>query len=176
MIKRIIAITLLMMSAGVLPATAQWGQITRARLPQDLKDLLANSRYVYISSLRENRTFGKPAEIWFLLHDDAVWVGTPPESWRAKRIKAGRATAKIAVGSADGPVFYARGKIVQDPKVEELLFQTFAKKYPEGWPKHEEGFRKGFADGSRILIRYSPIIIGGGARVTDPSSQQPTPK
>jgi hypothetical protein len=156
MIKRTIAVTLLTICVGVLPAASQFGQISKAQLIDELKEQLANSRYVYISSARKDHSFGKPAEIWFLFHEDSVWVGTPPESWRAKRIKAGRRMAKIAVGKVDGPVFFARGTIVQDPKVEELLFQTFATKYPEGWPQHEESFRKGFKDGSRVLIRYSP--------------------
>lgn len=118
---------------------------------------LTNSRYVYISSQRKDGNFGSPAEIWFLFHDEAVWVGTTPESWRARRIKAGRTDAKIAVGKVDGPSFKAKGAIVKDPTVEELMFTTFAKKYPDGWPNHEQKFRNGFKDGRRILIKYTPV-------------------
>ena len=119
--------------------------------------LLADSRYVYISSQRKGGNFGAPAEIWFLFHDDAVWVGTTPESWRVRRIRKGRPDAKIAISKVDGPSFKAKGAIVKDPKVEELMFTTFANKYPEGWPKHEQKFRDGFKDGSRILIKYTPV-------------------
>lgn len=127
-----------------------------AALAETQRELLANSRYVYISSERKDGSFGAPAEIWFLFHDGAVWVGTTPQSWRARRIQAGRPNAKIAVGKTDGPSFSAKGTIVKDPKIEELMFTTFASKYPEGWPRHEQGFRSGFKDGNRILIKYTP--------------------
>ncbi|HUI27357.1 MAG TPA: hypothetical protein VL403_14845 [Candidatus Kryptonia bacterium] len=121
-----------------------------------LKDQLTTSKYVYIASQRKSGGFSKPAEIWFLFHDNAVWVGTPPTTFRAKRIKAGHTAAKIAVGKPDGPSFEAVGSIVQDPKVYELMFQTYAKKYPDGWSKFEQKFRDGFKDGSRVLIKYTP--------------------
>ena len=65
----------------------------------------------------------KPAEIWFLWHDGAVYVGTRPTSWRVKRIKAGRPEAKIAVGKVDGPSFMATGSLVNDPKIEALMLE-----------------------------------------------------
>lgn len=120
-------------------------------------ELLSNSKYVYISSERKDGAFGTAAEIWFLFHDDAVFVGTRPDSWRARRIRAGRTRAKIAIGKADGLTFHAEGEIVKDPKVEELLQRSYALKYPDSWPKYAENFRTGFADGSRVLIRYAPV-------------------
>ena len=36
------------------------------------------------------------------------------------------------------------------------MLEVFAKKYPGGWPRHEEGFREGFKDGSRVLVAYTP--------------------
>jgi hypothetical protein len=128
----------------------------QARLADAQRELLTNSRYVYISSQRKDGSFGSPAEIWFLFHDNAVWVGTTPQSWRARRIQAGRPDAKIAIGKVDGPSFQAKGQIVKDARVEELMFKTFASKYPEGWPQHEQRFRSGFKEGSRILIKYVP--------------------
>ena len=120
-------------------------------------ELLSNSKYVYIESTRADGSFGKPAEIWFLFHDDAVWVGTRPDSWRARRIRAGRPQARIAIGKVDGDRFLASGEIVTDRDVEELLMRSFALKYPDRWPDHADGFRKGFRDGSRVLIRYRPL-------------------
>lgn len=73
-----------------------------------------------------------------------------------KRIRAGRPQAKISVGSVDGPSLLALGKIVEEPATLSILFDTFARKYPGGWKRHEAGFRKGFADGSRVLVRYVP--------------------
>ncbi len=120
-------------------------------------ELLSNSKYVYISSQRKDGSFGTPAEIWFLFHDDAVYVGTRPDSWRARRIRAGRTRAKIAIGKVDGLSFFAEGEILKEPKVQELMLKSYALKYPDGWPKYADSFRQGFLDGSRILIRYTPL-------------------
>jgi hypothetical protein len=125
-------------------------------LSPSLKEQLSASTYVYIASQRKHGGFSKPAEIWFLFHDNAVWVSTPPTTWRAKRITAGRTTAKIAVGKADGPAFEAVGAIVRDPQVSDLMLAAYAQKYPDGWSKFEHKFRDGFKDGSRVLIKYTP--------------------
>jgi len=127
-----------------------------AELSKDLQHGLATAKYVYISSTRKDGTLGAAAEIWFLWHDGAVYVGTRPGSWRVKRIKAGRPEAKIAVGSADGPSFAATGSLVQDPKIQALILETFATKYPDRWPTHAAGFRDGFKDGSRVVVKYVP--------------------
>jgi hypothetical protein len=139
-------------------------------LNADLKQKLDAAKYVYIASTRKSGQLGKPAEIWFMEHDGAVYVGTPPVSYRVKRIKAGRTKAKIWVGKANGPnmrsgsekdladlpSFTATGSIVKDPKVEEILLDTYAKKYPEGWSQFSEKFKSGFKDGTRVLVKYTP--------------------
>lgn len=127
-----------------------------AALPPEVERALRDSEYVYMQSERKSGELGKPAEIWFMFDDGKVYVGTRPSSWRVKRIRAGRTRARIAVGKPDGPSFTARGDILRDPALEKKLMETFAKKYPEGWKKHEENFRKGFETGERVLVRYTP--------------------
>jgi hypothetical protein len=117
---------------------------------------LTRSTYVYIATTRKSGSLGKAAEIWFLYHNGAVYVASPPTAWRVRRIKAGRPQAKIAVGKPDGPSFMATGAVVNEPEVYPILFETYAKKYPDGWPKFEEEFRRGLKDGSRVLIKYTP--------------------
>jgi len=127
-----------------------------AELSAEIKSALAASKYVYIASTRKSGSLGKPAEIWFLFQNGSVYVGTPPTSWRARRIKAGRTQAKIWVGKPDGPSFTATGAIVSDPNAQQAMLETYAKKYPDGWSKFEEKFRSGFKDGTRVLIKYTP--------------------
>jgi hypothetical protein len=127
-----------------------------AALTPELRNALAEAHYVYIQSERKSGELGKPAEIWFFADGDTVYVGTRPSSWRVKRIKAGRARARIAVGSPNGPSFEATGRLVKDPAIEAKLLATFAKKYPEGWAKHAESFREGFRSGERVLVAYTP--------------------
>jgi hypothetical protein len=111
---------------------------------------------VYISSTRKDGSLSKPAEIWFMFRDGAVYVGTRPSSWRVRRIKAGRPDAKIAVGSVNGPSFTATGTVVNDPALQTILMKEYARKYPDGWKTHEDSFRSGFTDGSRVLVKYTP--------------------
>jgi hypothetical protein len=125
-------------------------------LPKDLQDLLASNTFVYISSTRKDGTLSRPAEIWFLWHKGSVYVASPPTTWRARRIRWGRPQAQIWIGKPDGPSFTATGAIVNEPETQAVLLETYARKYPDGWKKYEESFRKGFADGNRLLIRYTP--------------------
>lgn len=127
-----------------------------AALSADIAKQLGQAEYVYISSTRKDGTLGQPAEIWFLYHAGAVYVGTRPTSWRVKRIQAGRTKAKISVGKQNGPSFLASGQLVKDPALEKLMLETFAKKYPQGWGRHAEGFAAGFQNGSRVIVKYTP--------------------
>ena len=147
----------MMRSLTMLAATLTLAGVASAiELPADVRDKLASSTYVYISTQRKDGSFGKPAEIWYMWHDGAVWVGTPPTTWRVKRITHHRPNAKIAVGKPDGPSFDAVGSVVKDDKVAAKLFETYAKKYPDRWPGYEEKFRTGMKEGSRVLVKYVP--------------------
>lgn len=140
-------------------------------LSKENAEQLAAARYVYIASTRKDGNLGKPAEIWFFSEDGAVYVGTRPTSWRVKRIKAGRPQAKIWIGEKDGPSrftaterelsplpsFKARGELVNDTKLQEKMFEAFAKKYPDRWQEHEGDFRNGFKSGDRVMVKYTPV-------------------
>ena len=130
--------------------------VAGGELPKDLQDLLASSTYVYISSTRKDGALSRPAEIWFLWHEGSVYVASAPTTWRVRRIRWGRPQAKIWVGKPDGPSFTAAGAVVNEPQLYPILFETYARKYPDRWKSWEENFRKGLADGSRVLVRYTP--------------------
>jgi hypothetical protein len=130
--------------------------LASAALAPAVEQALASADYVYISSTRKDGSLREKAEIWFMYEGGKVYVGTRPESWRVKRIRAGRPQAKIWVGTREGPSFAAAGKLVDDPKLQERLFEVFAKKYPGGWKTHEANFRNGFKDGTRVMVEYTP--------------------
>ena len=127
-----------------------------AALSPDVDRALHDAKYVYIQSERKSGQLGKPAEIWFYYDGKAVYVGTPPTSWRVKRLKAGRKKAHIAVGKADGPAFDATGEVVKDAAAEQKMMDEYARKYPEGWARFADKFREGFKSGERVLVRYTP--------------------
>lgn len=138
-------------AAGLLLAT-----VALAGFPEGVREQLDDATYVYVQSERKSGELGAPAEIWFHVEDEAVWVGTRPMSWRVRRIRAGRTRARVAVGSPSGPAFDATAAVVDDAAVAGRLMAAFATKYPDGWKKHEQGFRDGFKSGERVLVRYTP--------------------
>ena len=154
-------------AAAVIACTAR--TVAAADLAPEIAHAPASSPYVYIATERKGGGFGSPAEIWFMWDQGAVWVTSPPTTWRAKRIRAGRTAARIAVGSKDGPSFTAKGSFVRDPTVYERLFTTYAQKYPDGWPKYEARFREGLKDGSRVLMRYQPVATAPATSHAPPS-------
>jgi general stress protein 26 len=126
-------------------------------LTSEVEDALDSSKYVYIASTRKDGSLGRPAEIWYMHHQKAVWVATPKTTWRVKRIQAGRDDAKIWVGKSDGLSFMAKGSIVKDSEAQEALFKTFAEKYSSSWSSFETNFRNGLQNGDRLLIKYEPV-------------------
>jgi hypothetical protein len=145
----LLTVAVAFIATSVVPARS-------ASLSPELQKALDSSKYVYIQSTRKDGTLGKSAEIWFMHHNGAVWVASPATTHRVKRIQAGQTKAKIAIGKTDGPSFNAKGSIVKDPEANKVMFETFAKKYSDGWSSHEKNFRDGLADGSRVLIKYEP--------------------
>jgi len=141
---------------ATLVLTVALATSVRAGLSPELDRALHEAKYVYIQSERKSGALGKAAEIWFYYDGKAVYVGTPPTTWRVRRIKRGRPRARIAVGKADGPAFEARGEVVHDAAAEQRLMDEYARKYPEGWSRFADKFRDGFKNGERVLVRYAP--------------------
>ena len=141
---------------AILVLTVALVTSARAGLSPELDRALHEAKYVYIQSERKSGALGKAAEIWFYYDGKAVYVGTPPTTWRVRRIKRGRPRARIAVGKADGPAFEARGEVVHDAAAEQRLMDEYARKYPEGWSRFADKFRAGFKNGERVLVRYAP--------------------
>lgn len=136
---------------GSFTASAHGGSLS-----PELQKALESSKYVYVQSTRLNGELSKAAEIWYMYHDGAVWVCTPTTAHRVRRIQAGKTAARVAVGKPDGPSFTAKSSLVKDPEVNKVLFETFAKKYADGWSSYEKQFKEGLANGSRTLVRYDP--------------------
>lgn len=138
-------------------------------LPERTREELARSPFVYISPLRgdggESRCHG---EVWFTFDRGSVLISTGRSTWKARALVSGREQARIWVGDfgqggdvgesfREGPSFRARASREADPQAFERLLGAFGEKYPEEWGKWKKRFEEGWADGSRVLIRYEPI-------------------
>lgn len=138
---------------------------------QTLESLLEGSEFVYISPLdsqgEESRCHG---EVWYGWLDRGVVIVTSRETWKARSLARGRDRARIWVGNY-GRVkgllganeafrkarhFDALASEVKDAAVLERLITLYETKYPREIAKWRDKFRSGYADGSRMLIRYTP--------------------
>jgi hypothetical protein len=138
-------------------------------LPEATRKALETSSYVYVSPLhpdgKESRCHG---EVWYSYDKGDVVIATGNERWKTRAVERGWTRTRIWVGDygrvksdgdrfRTGPSFLAEARHDRDRAAFERLMARFGKKYPDEWEKWEPRFRKGYAEGSRVLIRYRPI-------------------
>lgn len=133
---------------------------------ESLRQALAQSPLVYVSPLRSDGSESTcHAEVWFVTDGDDVLIVTTRDRWRARAVQRGLRQARLWVGDfgvwkksdrfRTGPHFVARASLESDPHVRERALERYGRKYAQqGWQKWGPRFRQGFADGSRVLIRY----------------------
>ena len=149
-----------MLALPTRPRAQELSEQTRAALEQ--------SPFVYISPLRsdgaESRCHG---EVWFHFDRGSVLIVTQASTWKSRALSAGLDLARIWVGDfgsvrragerfRSAPVFTAKAVTGKDDAAFERLLAAFGKKYPAEWGRWEPRFRRGYADDSRVLIRYEP--------------------
>jgi hypothetical protein len=96
---------------------------------------------------------------------------TGRDRWKARSLAKGLDRARIWVGDAgrvkgllgenaafrDHPHFDAVAALYSDQALLERLLASYAQKYPGEIGEWAPRMRNGFADGSRVLIRYRPL-------------------
>jgi hypothetical protein len=143
----------------------------RAAPAPPLDGLLETSPYVYVSPLRsdgsESRCHG---EVWYGWLDGAVVVITAADTWKARSLGQGLQRARIWVGDhgrwkrligrnesfREAPSFEARAARARDAELLDRLLALYETKYPAEIGRWRDRMRAGYADGSRVLIRYRP--------------------
>lgn len=137
------------------------------------EEALATSPLVYVSPLRSDGSESTcHGEVWFGWLDGSVLVLTGSERWKARALDRGLDRARIWVGDygrwkkllgrneafRQAPSFEARAETVRKaPELVERLLEIYDEKYPEEIGRWRERMRAGYADGSRVLIRYTPL-------------------
>jgi hypothetical protein len=137
--------------------------------PAPVRDALAKSPLVYVSPLRadgaESTCHG---EVWFFVDQGDVVLATGKDGWKARALGKGLDRARLWVGDLgpakgpDGPfrkapTFMTRARLEPDRAAFDRLLEEYGKKYPAEWDKWQPRFRKGYDEGSRVVIRYTPI-------------------
>jgi len=139
---------------------------------EGLESALQTSPLVYISPLRSDGSESTcHGEVWYAWLDGAVVINTGNKVWKTRALERGLDGARIWVGDhgpwkkmlgrneafRQAPSFDARAERVKDEALLERLLATYEEKYPEEFGRWREPMRDGFHDGSRVLIRYSPL-------------------
>ena len=140
-------------------------------LPLALERSLAQSPYVYVSPLRsDGHESACHSQLWFGWMDGSIVVSTGVKSWRARCIDQGLTRARIWVGdhgswkqpfgSNDafrrGPSLFARASALKEPALLRRLLAIYDAKYSVEIAQWRGRILRGFEDGSRLLIRYTP--------------------
>jgi len=147
--------------------------LARAAAPgAALASALERSPFVYVSPLRSDGSESRcHAEVWFAWLDGAVVLNTAAAGWKARALAAGLERARVwvgdhspwkgALGTSEGfraaPSFDARGAIARDADLSGRLVAEFERKYPAEFGRWRDRMREGVLDGSRVLIRYTPL-------------------
>ena len=137
-------------------------------LPEATRAALEKSRLIYLSPLRSDGAESEcHGEVWYVRDGAELLVVTAADRWKALAVRRGLDGARIWVGDfgqwkksdgrfKTGPSFLAKARFDAEDSVIEAALAAFGVKYPDEWGKWEPRFRKGLADGSRVLIRYRP--------------------
>ena len=126
------------------------------------------SALIYLSPFKSNGALSQcQAEVWYVQDDADMCVVTANNAWRARAVRQGLSKTQVWVGdvgqwqSSDGrykslPAMNAQASIEGDPIEHARLLQKFGAKYDREWSSWGPRFKKGLADGSRVLLRYQP--------------------
>jgi len=124
-----------------------------------------SSELIYITPIRsDGRESACQAEVWFVAHADAMYVVTAEEAWRARAVQAGLDQARIWVGdvgvwSSDArykklPMVSASASLIADGSIHAEVLERMGQKYTREWSTWGPRFKKGLADGSRVMLKY----------------------
>jgi len=157
-------------AVALLHPRALWADDTGS-LSAATRELLEKSEFVYVSPLRtdgnESTCHG---EVWYGWLGGSVVIITSAKTWKARALTKGLSGARIWVGDhgrwkkmlgsneafRKAPHFDAIGSAVKDDALLDRLLALYEKKYPDEIANWRDRMRKGYQDGSRVLIKYRP--------------------
>ncbi|MDE0063277.1 MAG: hypothetical protein OXU72_10875 [Gammaproteobacteria bacterium] len=139
-----------------------------ARGNEALQAAMAESQLIYLTPLQSSGAESRcQAEIWYALHEGAMYVVTATDAWRTEAVRRGLTRARVWVGDvgnwrrADGryrnlPVVEATASVEMDAARHEQVLTAMGEKYADEWPTWGPRFRNSLADGSRVMLKYQP--------------------
>lgn len=125
------------------------------------------SPLIYLAAVLSDGSLSRcQAEVWYVKQDGAYFVVTQHDAWRADAVRRGLTNTQIWEGDAGLwqssdrylklPKFTAEGALTEDTALHASLLTRFGEKYSAEWGRWGPRFRKGLADGARVMLRYTP--------------------
>ncbi|MFT4561498.1 MAG: hypothetical protein ACI9BW_001239 [Gammaproteobacteria bacterium] len=127
---------------------------------------LDKSKLIYLTPIvsagKESACHG---EVWFVHHNQEIFVVTQADAWRAEATRKGFNKASIWIGEfgawknakkqyLSAPFLRIEGQLEKDAAVHASVLEVFGAKYSNEWSSWGPRFKNGLADGSRVLLRY----------------------
>ena len=144
----------------------------RAAVPPGLDATLEKSALVYVSPLlADGRESACHGEVWFAWLDGSAVIITARDRWKARAVLRGLDRARLWVGDhgpwkqlighdetfRKAPSFEARAAISRDAALLDRVLASFERKYPAEIERWRDRMRRGVADGTRVVIAYTPV-------------------
>ena len=127
---------------------------------------LDKSQLIYLTPFRADGGESTcHAEVWFVHHGADIFVVTKSDAWRTEALRRGLTRAGIWIGEfgawkdakdryRSAPYLVIEGRLETDTAVHGEVLGKFATKYESEWGTWGPRFRKGLADGARVMLRY----------------------
>ena len=133
------------------------------------QEQLDSSEFAYICPLRADGTESTcHGEVWYGWIAKSIVIITSKDSWKARALARGQRRARIWVGNhgrwkglifrneafRKAPHFDFMGLPIKNDDLLERLLALYETKYPAEIADWRDRMRSGYADGSRVMIRY----------------------
>ncbi len=160
--------SLLVLSGAALATCAAPFRLSRQPLRTQPRKRLNESDIIYITPLKKGGAESTcHAEVWFVYDAGVIYVVTSSKAWRARAVGLGLDRARMWVGEfgtwkdsneayRKAPELNATAALIDDAATHEHALGVFGKKYYLEWLVWGPRFKNGLADGSRVLLRYTP--------------------
>ncbi len=136
-----------------------------------LEQAVLDSDLIYLTPIRSDGSESRcQAEVWFVPDGEDLFVVTQSSTWRAHAPRLGLDRARVWVGDLGVwgdtggkyrslPQLEAVVSYVRAADVQERVLNRFGDKYTMEWVIWGPRWRKGLADGSRVMLRYRPAAV-----------------
>ena len=126
-------------------------------LPLEFRRVLQRAKLLYLTTFGANGKAGT-VPVLFRFDDEAIYFCSQRETLKVRRIRrSGRVT--VRAGKPDGPSLSCRAQLLEDaPELQARLLRTYRRRYWLRWLILGPRLRKGFADGTEVLVRLVPDV------------------